>query len=490
MAFKEVSDLTEVVTSEGVDLFLTEQGGITKKTTLTKVIASTKVAYEAADTTLTNSINSEITNRANSDATLAAADAVESAARIAADALLLPKTGGTLTGALTIIAPTTDMHASTKVYVDNGLAQRSTALEDFNPAGGIFPTTWNALAIKDGARYRISTAGTIISSDAVTYTLRVGDELEALSDTPAQLSTNWNIRSVLVEAATETKSGIMEIASTAETIALSLNTRIVTPLHLGETIKSLLTIYEIVSSTPFNMSTTNSGNFLVDTDVARTINLVDIATIAAGYSGRMFIRVVDRTGSANINNITINAAAGNTVNGVSSIKLIASYGCITLFPAGTNWYIIGDSRYKYDGNFVSAYMIAATQSIPDNATTAILFDTLENSGTNALGQFNIATGVFTPVFAGRYDITIQARLTNAALQDVVLSVTQGGVVKGQTQFMSGITGYGNYFTYRGIVSLTAATTVFNILQNTAAGGAYDLLGTTINDTFVRIQLIN
>ena len=489
MALIQISELPVASTTESSDLFITDQGGVTKNTTKDKILLSTKTAYEAADTVLQNHINTEIANRSSGDSVNAAAITVEQAARIAGDALSVLKAGGTMTGALTLIAPTADLHAATKKYVDDNDAKVARALESFSAVAGTFPTTWGGNAIKLGARFVISVAGTITSSDAVAYILRVGDVLEAFADTPLQLSTNWRVFPALVEPATETKKGISEIASSAETIAMSNNTNPITPFHLGEIFDSILTRSETVSSTPFNLSTTGFGTFLVDTSVARTINLVSIATIAAGYSGHIFVRIVDKTGSANINNITINSAAGDTVAGLSSIKIIAPYDCITLIPVGTNWHVVGDSRYKYNSNICSAYMIAATQAIADNSTTKILFDTLENSSLNALGQFKIATSVFNPTFAGLYSITIQAKMTHAALQDVVLSVTQGGTVKGKTQFTTGIADYGNYFTYNSVVSLAATTDVeFNILQNTAAGGAVNLLGTTIHDTFLRIKL--
>ena len=59
----------------------------------------------------------------------------------AADALRLPLTGGTLTGALTLAgAPTSDLHAATKKYVDSQVAGAGTG--DFK-ANGTIPMSGN-----------------------------------------------------------------------------------------------------------------------------------------------------------------------------------------------------------------------------------------------------------------------------------------------------------------------------------------------------------
>ncbi len=86
-------------------------------------------------TTIANQISNESTTRASADTALSnrldtlEADPTtqtdldaEAAARIAADAQLMPKAGGTFTGAISGPAPTSDLHLATKKYADDLVA--------------------------------------------------------------------------------------------------------------------------------------------------------------------------------------------------------------------------------------------------------------------------------------------------------------------------------------------------------------------------------
>lgn len=96
--------------------------------TVTYVDAAIATEVSSRNTAIGAAIATEVTNRNTAITAAVAAEATariadvdaEEAARIAADNLRLLLTGGTLSGFLTLhAAPTADMHAATKKYVDD-----------------------------------------------------------------------------------------------------------------------------------------------------------------------------------------------------------------------------------------------------------------------------------------------------------------------------------------------------------------------------------
>jgi len=73
---------------------------------------------------------------------------------------------------------------------------------------------------------------------------------------------------------------------------------------------------------------------LVNVGGAATLNLPDITT----YTGPG-LRIKDLAGIAAVSNITVNAFAGQTIDGAASVILSVAYAAIDLVPYGTNWSI-------------------------------------------------------------------------------------------------------------------------------------------------------
>ena len=73
MADSKISQLPAVTTPNDADFIPGSQGGITKKFTIAQVVLNEATARAAADTTITNNLNTEITNRTNADTALQAA---------------------------------------------------------------------------------------------------------------------------------------------------------------------------------------------------------------------------------------------------------------------------------------------------------------------------------------------------------------------------------------------------------------------------------
>lgn len=82
---------------------------------------------------------------------------------------------------------------------------------------------------------------------------------------------------------------------------------------------------------------TSDGDILVGSgsSAATTVNL-----FAASLAARP-ISIVDTTGNAGTNNITINASGSDKINGQSAIVIAADYGAMTLYPlvGGGGWYL-------------------------------------------------------------------------------------------------------------------------------------------------------
>lgn len=74
---------------------------------------------------------------------------------------------------------------------------------------------------------------------------------------------------------------------------------------------------------------------VTDTAMARTVQLPSAVTA----SGRVFI-VLDGSGAANVNNITVSGAAGN-INGAGTHVINTAYGKATYWSNGSNYFVIG-----------------------------------------------------------------------------------------------------------------------------------------------------
>ena len=61
-----------------------------------------------------------------------------------------------------------------------------------------------------------------------------------------------------------------------------------------------------------------------------------------GYGEGRILTIKDESGGAESSNITINARAGSTVDGASSVALSTNYGVLEIYVADGNWYSISE----------------------------------------------------------------------------------------------------------------------------------------------------
>ena len=134
---------------------------------------TTQAALDSASLTLSNSI------------------AAEETARIAADALLMPKAGGVFTGAVTGIAPTADLHFATKKYADDLVANVDLSQVEQNRLDIIQEIADRAAAITALTNGQVATNATNISANATAISQEVTDRAAAITAlTNGQVATN------------------------------------------------------------------------------------------------------------------------------------------------------------------------------------------------------------------------------------------------------------------------------------------------------------
>lgn len=97
----------------------------------------------------------------------------------------LDKSGGTMTGALTLSgAPSSNLHAATKKYVDDAIATAQTGAA-MNQGAVNSNTTISSSSYKNGWYWFVETAGTYVGE-----TCEVGDMIVAIADKGSSYSTN------------------------------------------------------------------------------------------------------------------------------------------------------------------------------------------------------------------------------------------------------------------------------------------------------------
>lgn len=93
---------------------------------------------------------------------------------------------------------------------------------------------------------------------------------------------------------------------------------------------------------------TTSGVSIASTSVAVQMNLsaagsavVPLSTTWRTATGRTILSITDISGSASLNNITINFSGGQTASGQSSLTIASDFGSWSIGPTSTGWVVVG-----------------------------------------------------------------------------------------------------------------------------------------------------
>ena len=305
MANKKISDLPVAVSANDSDMLEANQAGTSRSVTRTQLLAAEVTARAAADTTLTNSVNTlTSTKAALAGPTFTGVPAAPTAAlgtnttQISTTAFVQAALAGRIKddGTVAMAAdlsmasnqitnlgtPSAGTDAANKTYVDG---QRDTCirkLQDYDPtATGAYPTTYDSAAIEAGAAYYITVAGNI--GPATVVPVSIGDVIIARVDAAGNVHASWSIINKNVETASTTVVGIVELATDVETLALSSTTVVVTPSNLAALDASTTQVGLVELAT--------DAELLTGTDTVRPIVP---SSLAAGYSAwRVFLGIAD-----------------------------------------------------------------------------------------------------------------------------------------------------------------------------------------------------
>jgi len=114
-----------------------------------------------------------------------------------------------------------------------------------------------------------------------------------------------------------------------------------TPTFAALTVSGLTTLSgglitkRTASATDYTALATDQIIAITDTTVARAITL-NTALLTAG---RTYI-IVDESGAAGTNNITIQTQGAETINGAATLVISVNYGAIFIYTDGSNWFAI------------------------------------------------------------------------------------------------------------------------------------------------------
>jgi hypothetical protein len=93
--------------------------------------------------------------------------------------------------------------------------------------------------------------------------------------------------------------------------------------------------YTAPGAYPYTVLYTDTA-VVVDTTVARTINLPALAGIPNGW----VTHIKDLTGTAAANNITIDASGSETIEGALTYVISTNFGSVTIYKHSTQWLVI------------------------------------------------------------------------------------------------------------------------------------------------------
>ena len=430
----EITNLPILPSSANTDLLPVQQGGITYRGTRAQILLSVQNALDTEIATTDVEITTLQNNRVLKAGdvmtgllTLSGAPTADLHATTrlyvnSADALRLPLAGGTMTGAIAMGTnpitgvgnPTAAQDVSTQNYVITTTAK---TLEAYSPvATSEFPVTYGAEAITTGDRFNITAAG-VVGPAGATVTVQIGDVIEALTNVPANIVANWAIYNANTITASTTAAGISELATDAETLLLTATDRVITASNLGalntsetqEGLVELATAAEFTAGADATRAITPAVLNTNQTDYQEFIGLQHVLAYSAGTWTRTRIAAGDYVQRKT-------AAADTTIIGIDiskALRTAASRG----FRLDNIGVIYRNNTADLVAHSITLWRVAYTDvgavtpvSIPVTGTLLLT----QNANPRLI---NVA--IDTPIFNNNSDskyiceVTVNAALTSA-----------------------------------------------------------------------------
>jgi hypothetical protein len=315
---------------------------------VTGLISAEQVARASADTNLTNTKVALAGDTMTGALFLSGAPTsnLHAATKLYVDgglSLLLPISGGTMTGNLILNAnPTVALGAATKQYADTVAAGRWK-----NPTSLDCSTNPNYPPSAAGDSYRVTAAGRI--GGALGKVVQVDDVIfchstDVTGGPENPIGVSYLVLQTNLLQASQTESGYSKIATNTLIEAGTDDTVIISPLGLRKTVTELVPNYDrtITASTSIVVPGSIQSHLYLSTGSASGAVAVSLPQISAMTGNKQItITIKDAGNNASANNITLNRSASDLIDGATSSVISANSGKVTIVnDGGTNWYTI------------------------------------------------------------------------------------------------------------------------------------------------------
>ena len=405
----EINVLPAVASVTDSAIFLSEQGGITSRVTRAQIVLGVK-----------NSLDAEI---AITDVEIATLQSGK-----------LAKAGDTMTGALTLSgAPTADLHATTRLYVNSAdnlrlplvggtmtgivnmgnnritntanptsaqdvatqnyvITTAAKTLEAYNPvATSTFPVTYGGEAITSGDRFNITAAG-VVGPVGATVTVEIGDVVEALVNVPGNIVASWAIYNANTIAASTTAAGVIQLATDAEAIAKTSTTRALTPSNFATG------NYQASATREGLIELATAAEFTTGTDAIRAITPSVFNTAQTDYNYFCGIDKIVLT-SAGTWTATASAVANDVFSRHTAAAETATISIDISMPLRTE----ASRGFRLDSYDV-IYKIG-TASLVTHVTALTTLNFTDNTAANPTSATPAITGTLITAFAANIRVT-------------------------------------------------------------------------------------
>jgi hypothetical protein len=403
------------------------------------------------------------------------------------DDTFLKLAGGTLTGTLTLNgAPSAANDAATKTYADGAAKGNYVATsEDYDPTTtSAFPTTYASAAIKNGALFYISAAGTMASA---SVTVEVGDIIIAKTDSPTDAAADWIVVQTNIKTASTSEAGVVEIATDTEAQALTATDKVITPGNLGAVLNAE-SIYNITTVTTQTYTITEGDAGIINSTYNtgnRTITLPAISSLT--NSDRFRVKIV-HAGTDKSYGIQIATSGGDSIKplSVSNLYLTFPSDYVDLYTDGTSWYVGGFSTL-----LGCAYEISANQTITDSTWTKVQFDQIKGTTKDPFTWMDLVTNYwFAPNSIGTWVVNMMIEFDANATGQRGIRLMKDGETNPKAQQLVDTAASGNtVLSISADMAPTSSAAVYGEVYQSSGGNLDILTGQECRLKFVSIKAI-